>query len=199
MTNRVAYLRNCLAGLWRAVAENRRTVVGGAWRCTFSLLGLALIFPAGGLELQGVKLDRFKTRSAGAELVDAWELEGKQAVMAGSTVQLRQAELRLRLADGQTAVVTTPECRFDDRDKTLRGQDWLQIRHPAFWLAGVGYTGLVGQHRLNIHAQVEMEIYHAATGGRSIFAQILPDRLADRPSETISQEAPPDGHDVQQP
>lgn len=89
--------------------------------------------------------------------------------MSGRLVRLKNAQLTMSLDDGKKAVARTSSCRFDDRDKTLKGDEKVFISHPAFELQGLGCTVVTNEQRVILHDQVVMILKNAAINGRSLF------------------------------
>lgn len=89
--------------------------------------------------------------------------------MNGDLVRLRDAKLTMLLDDNKKAVARTSSCWFDERDRTLKGNEKVFISHPAFDLEGVGCTVITDEQRVIIHDQVVMTIKNAGMNGRSLF------------------------------
>jgi LPS export ABC transporter protein LptC len=128
-----------------------------------------MVFGVGSVEVRNLKLENFKARSQESGAGLTWEVEGAEAVMQGSVVNLKGARLKMLLEDGSLAVVRSDECRFDEKHKTLRSSHPVRVEHPSFVLEGTGYTAYGGQQRIVIHKDVRMVIDSSATGGVSIF------------------------------
>ncbi|MDT8390220.1 MAG: hypothetical protein RRC34_06900 [Lentisphaeria bacterium] len=134
-----------------------------------------------GIDITNVKIGAFKTRSPRTETEDGWELEGREAVMTGDVVRLRDAKLTILLDEGKKAVARTSACRFDERERTLKGTEKVFLSHPAFDLTGIGCTVITDEQRVIIHDHVVMTIKNAAVNGRSLFERRPPEKPTTSP------------------
>lgn len=166
-----------------ALGHNKFSFPGKArvWGLAVLFLAAASFLAVEAVEVKNVRLGKFKSRGSGGKNSGFWEIEGAEAVMNGRVVTLSAARLVFTMDDGREAVVTSPQCRFDDGDKSVRSSDEIHVRHPAFSLDGVGFTVYSPEQRLVVHSKVKMTLRQEAMGGMSIFTP-LPAPSPQKPS-----------------
>jgi hypothetical protein len=104
-----------------------------------------------------VTLRSFRTQGRG-EHGARWFLEGEQAIIRGTVVDLTGATVRLVGEEGRTARITSEHCTYHQESGLLESAAAVRVESGDAVLAGVGFDMLMSERRLRIRDAVRMEL-----------------------------------------
>ncbi len=126
------------------------------------LVGMGLLLAGMGAghakRLPPIVLKGFQTRGQDANGNTSWDMSGDQATVRGALHTLEAVRLRLYLENGTTALITSPECLYNQATGLIESPAALKVESRQMTLEGVGYDVLTTEKKLRIRGNVHMKL-----------------------------------------
>ena len=125
------------------------------------LLVPALYAASAGLDITAggrMTLKGFDSQGRRDDGTVTWELHGEEASIRGVFAELTTIRLTFHLPDGETAVIRSPKCLFNQTNRTGESDSPIHAESRRMRLEGVGYDLLVDAQRLHLRSDVHMTL-----------------------------------------
>ena len=132
-------------------------------------------------ETTRIVTENFKTRGTDASGRREWDMTGARGVVEGVLATLETVKVVFYLTNGDTAVVTSPECVYDRVAKIGSSTAPIHVWNKQVVIDGKGYDIFTAEKRIHVRSEVKMLI-------RQDSSQALAD---EAPAPTGAAKAPP--------
>lgn len=86
-------------------------------------------------------------------------LTGREALVSGRRIQIRDARAEMTDDAGEKTVISTPSCEFDKVSRRGSGDQAIHLRRRNMTIDGLGFDVDFNRHRIIIRRQVVVRLF----------------------------------------